>query len=68
MKRTQRTDVLHMYRQTGQTGIDVNGERTGTGVMAHNVTFKVFTTQKFLQALPGHSRLMCDKKKRLVEF
>lgn len=40
-----------------KTGADADGERTETGVMAHNVTVNVIASQKLLQALPRHGRL-----------
>lgn len=40
-----------------KTGADADGERTETGVMAHNVTVNVIASQKLLQALPRNGRL-----------
>lgn len=39
-----------------ETGVNYD-KLTGTGVMMHNVCFKVITSKKLLQALPGHCHL-----------
>ena len=49
--------TLHVPINGRKTGADAEGERTETGVMAHNVTVDVITSQKLLQALPRHGRL-----------
>lgn len=56
-----------MYQPSGETGVNGGGERTETGVMAHNVTFKVVTSKKLLQALPRHCHLK-SQRTALVGF
>lgn len=55
--RKKAQDLVFLFYESCVTGAFGVGERTETAVMLHNVTFQVVTSQKLLQALPGHGGL-----------
>ena len=63
--------MLHMYQQSAvnrlnwlaakKKSVSTDGGPTETGVMPHNVTFKIFPSKKLLQPLLRHHCLNCQR-------